>query len=54
MKVIGKMIFNMDMAKSFGLITQGMRESTVKGKNKVKGYMCGVTEANIMEIGKKI
>ena len=51
MRVTGKMIYSMDMAKRSGLMDQSMRENILMGKNMVKEHIYGQMGAHTQEIG---
>ena len=52
MRDTGKKIYSMAMVKNYGLTIPVMKENIMKGKNKEKGYMCGVMAVSTMGIGK--
>lgn len=54
MKDTGKMIFNMDLEKRFGLITRSTRVNTTRGRNMAKVLMYGLMAAHTKETGMKI
>ena len=49
----GKTIYSMAKAKRFGLITQCMKDITMKARNMEKDFIFGKTAQAMMEIGMK-
>ena len=54
MKVLGKMIYNMAMAKKLGWMDQSIRETTSKERNMVTVSILGMMAQDMKESGKKI
>jgi hypothetical protein len=51
MRVNGKMIYNMDLARKYGLMDQNMKEIIMKEKNTEEDYIYGKMAQCIMVIG---
>lgn len=51
MKVIGRMIYSMDMVKKFGQMVHNMKEIILKVKSMAKEDMFGPMEVLMKEIG---
>ena len=51
MKVIGKMIFNMDMELKLGLMDQNMKATTKTGRNMERAHIHGQMVPDMLGIG---
>lgn len=54
MKVLGRMIYNMEKVKKLGMMVQFMKENTLLGKNMDMEYIAGMMDPDMKGNGLKI